>query len=97
MPLPQTTGPAGPVRAYSLTSLGLGSVAIRLTHLQIALALAGVLTLAGIVGTLAGGVSLAGVHPLALHLGLFRVRARQRRAREHDRRGGRQGDTQEDS
>jgi hypothetical protein len=51
--------------------LGPGSVALRLGHFREALALAGVLTLAGVVGGLAGRMALAGIHAFALDLGFI--------------------------
>src|SRR3569833_3080259 len=48
--------------------LGLCGIALGLSHLQESLALAGVLSLAGVVRTLAGGLALTGVDTLTLHL-----------------------------
>ena len=47
-----------------LGSLGLRCIAIGLRHFDEALALAGILTLAGVAGALARGLALAGVDPL---------------------------------
>ena len=64
------------IRTYGL---GLRSVALRLGHLHESLALAGILTLAGVVGALAGRLALAGVHSfdtsLSHHLALAVVTA----------------------
>ena len=56
-------------------------------HLEEPFALAGVLPLAGIVGTLAGRLSLAGIHTCAMNLGLI---AREGAARENgaEQQGG---------
>src|SRR5215469_13907981 len=81
----------------SLAGLGLRGVAIRLGHLQIPLALAGVLTLAGVVGALAGRASLAGVHAFAFHLAFGGAGGGHRRRREHDRSGRGECNTGQDS
>src|SRR4029077_13243754 len=67
--------------------LGLRVVTFLAGHLEEPLALAGVLTLAGIVGTLAGRLSLAGIHTCAMNLGLI---AREGAARENgaEQQGG---------
>src|SRR5690348_15555107 len=83
----------GPMVSASGLRFGLRSVALRLCHLRPSLALAGVLTLAGIVGTLAGRVSLAGIDTFTLHLAFLGAGGAHRHRREHDRSGRGQGNT----
>src|SRR5215469_12842342 len=84
-----------PAREPSAASLHfrLRSVTLRLRHLDEPLALAGVLTLAGVVGAFAGGVSLAGVDTLALYFSFIGAGSADRHRREHDRSGRGQGNT----
>ena len=75
-------------RSDLLAGLGLGGVALGLAHLQEALPLAGVLALAGVIGTLASGLALAGIHPFALDLGFVGAGGAYERSREHHCGGG---------
>src|SRR5512146_3343350 len=80
-------------RTSLLDHLALGGVALGLGHLLEVLALAGVLTLARIVGGLAGGLAFTGVDSRAFHLaGIGGARRRDRGGREHHRSGGGKGD-----
>src|SRR6185437_13290369 len=77
-----------------LDHLALGVVALGLGHFLEALALAGVHTLAGIVGGLAGRLAFAGIHSCALHLARVRgARRRDRGGREPHRSSGGKGNT----
>jgi len=78
-------------RSGLLSRLGLGRIALRLGHLQESLPLAGVLALAGVIGALAGGLALTGVHPFALDLGIGGAGCAYERGREHHCGGGGQG------
>src|SRR5690349_24842343 len=83
----------GPTVSASGLRFRLRSIALRLRHLHPPLALAGVLTLAGIVGALAGRVSLAGIDTFTLHLAFLGAGGAYRHRREHDRSGRGQGNT----
>src|ERR1700736_3707537 len=90
---PEAEGIPAPHERNGLAGgLGLGSVALRLGHFHEALALAGVLTLAGVVGALAGRLALAGVHAFTLDLGFIgSAGSAYEGGREHHRGGGSQG------
>src|SRR2546422_6435061 len=85
-------GPARRLSASVLLALGLGGVALGLAHLEEALTIAGVLTLARVVRALAGRFPLAGIHPLTLDLGFVGgTGSPHEGGGEHHRGGGSQG------